>query len=65
MRLWGLMGPVGHIILSIYLVNELACGYFGEIPRKFKKYVIWIHFPILELKAPDTYVKRSAVGLML
>ena len=59
MRLWGLMGPVGQIFLSINLVNELACGYLGEIPRKFKKCVIWIHFPILELCRADLRQTRE------
>jgi hypothetical protein len=52
MRLWGLMGPVRHDFLSVNLLNELACGYSGKIPRKFKKCVIWIHFALLELKTP-------------
>jgi len=63
MRLWGLMRPMGRIFLSTNLVNVLACGYSSEIQRIFKKCVIWLHFPILELKKPDTHAKRSAVNL--
>jgi len=57
------MGPMGHIFLSINLVNGLACGFFGEIPEIFKKCVIWLHFPILELKTPRnlTYSLMAAV----
>ena len=41
MRLWGLMGLVGHIFLSSHSVNGLACGFLSEIPRIFKKCIIW------------------------
>ena len=51
MGLWGLMGPMGHIFLSSHPVNGLACGYLSEIREIFKKWVIWLHFPILELKS--------------
>jgi hypothetical protein len=46
------MGLVGHIFLSSHLVNELACGFSSEILRIFKKCIIWLHFPILELGTP-------------
>ena len=65
MGLWGLMGPVGHIFLSSYFVNGLACGYLGEIPGKFKKCIIWIHFPILELKNAIDLPETECAKLML
>ena len=30
-----------------HFVKALGCGYSGEIPRKSKNCIIWLHFPIL------------------